>query len=514
MCPVDASGFGRYIDIYFGLNLRKFRMMVKVKWNIVWGIGVIIVFTMLFAIRLGVFEKAVHEHPVVAKPGPPKLAESWMSIYQNKQKIGFIHRKFRPLEKGGYHGEEQVTMHINTMGVTQPIHLSTETELNPDMSFSSFNFELNSSLFRFFARGYAGKDQLIVFSGPPHSQTKTVFPIKDLPRISGNIYEAAFAGSLEKDQSSEFSIFDPSTMSMRKMKVTRYADEVIPIMNKRVFTQKYCTDFMDVKNCAWLEKSGEVVKESGILGLTMEKVTPEIAREGMSSFSGADFTEIASIPSNIKIDNPSQATKLEIRIGGLPVNYILAYSRQTFTNHILVITKERLVADGNEDSIPTALNRFLESSALVQSDDPRILSTVSKITAPSDTRLQKVQKITAWVYKHITKKPVLSVPNALEVLNNKEGDCNEHAVLTAALLRAAGIPAQIEAGLVYLNGRFYYHAWNSAYLGKWITLDSVFNQIPADVTHLRLARGEGSEQLDLLGVMGKIRLEVISVSYD
>lgn len=102
------------------------------------------------------------------------------------------------------------------------------------------------------------------------------------------------------------------------------------------------------------------------------------------------------------------------------------------------------------------------------------------------------------------------MPNALEVLKNRTGDCNEHAVLTAALLRSAGVPAQIETGLVYLNGRFYYHAWNLAYVGQWITADAVFNQIPADVTHIRLVRGEGSQQLDLLGVMGKIKLEVIS----
>jgi len=94
------------------------------------------------------------------------------------------------------------------------------------------------------------------------------------------------------------------------------------------------------------------------------------------------------------------------------------------------------------------------------------------------------------------------------------GDCNEHAVLTAALLRAAGVPAQIEAGLVYQNGRFYYHSWNLAYAGNWITVDAVFNQIPADVTHIRLTRGEGGVQLDLLGVMGKIKLEVLSAKYD
>jgi transglutaminase-like putative cysteine protease len=103
----------------------------------------------------------------------------------------------------------------------------------------------------------------------------------------------------------------------------------------------------------------------------------------------------------------------------------------------------------------------------------------------------------------------LSVPNALEVLKNKVGDCNEHSVLTVALLRATGVPAQIEAGLVYMHGRFYYHAWNVFYSGKWITADAVFNQVPADVTHLRFVRGDGAEQLNLMGVMGKIKLEVL-----
>jgi len=94
-------------------------------------------------------------------------------------------------------------------------------------------------------------------------------------------------------------------------------------------------------------------------------------------------------------------------------------------------------------------------------------------------------------------------------LKNKSGDCNEHSVLTVALLRAAGIPAQIESGLVYLEGRFYYHAWCVLYLNDWITADAVFNQFPADVTHIRLVRGGSSEQLNLMGMMGKLKLEVL-----
>lgn len=489
-------------------------MMAKVKWNIVWGVAVIIVFSVLFAIRLGFLAPSGPEQPVNEKPIHARPAESWMNIYQHNQKVGVIHRKFHQMERGGYQTDEKITMHINTMGVTQALHVSTVSELKPDMSFSSFSFELNSSLFRFSARGYAGKDKLIVFSGLPHAQTKTVFPIKDVPHISGNIYEAAFAGGLEKDRSREFSIFDPSTLGMRKIAVTRSADEVIPVMGKRVLTHKFCADFMGAKNCAWLNKEGEILKEAGLLGLSMEKVSREKAQEGMPSSSSADFTEIASLPSNRIIDHPPKLKKIEIKIEGLKGNYMIAGGRQKFQNDILTVTKELPSLSSETRAMPPALNLYLKPSALVQSDHPQILAAVGKMTSPADSPQEKVKKINGWVYKNITKKPVLSVPNALEVLENKMGDCNEHAVLTAALLRAAGIPAQIEAGLVYLNGRFYYHAWNLAYMGEWITLDSVFNQIPADVTHIRLIRGEGSEQLDLLGTMGKIKLEVLSTSYD
>ena len=74
--------------------------------------------------------------------------------------------------------------------------------------------------------------------------------------------------------------------------------------------------------------------------------------------------------------------------------------------------------------------------------------------------------------------------------------------------RAAGIPARIETGLVYLNGRFYYHAWNLLHVGNWITADAVFGQLPADVTHIRFATGS-QQQFNLLGVIGKVEITVI-----
>lgn len=489
--------------------------MVKNKWHIVWGIVITLVFAGLLSVRLELFKEKQLDSTVSQKVEITRSPESWMNIYQDKKKIGIIHRKFNLLENGRIQTEEKVAMQIKTMGVIQSLNLSTETELNPDMTFSSFNFILNSSLFRFNARGYAGKDKLIVYAGLPEAQEKIVLPIKDIPHISGNIYEAAFRGGLEKDKTRAFSIFDPSTLGIRKIPVTRHADEIIPIMGKRVLTQKLCADFMGAKNCAWLAKDGEILKEAGILGLSMEKVSAKQAQEGIAGDGVVDFSQIASIPSNLDIPSPSKLTEIIIKIDGIRDPALLLHGgRQKFQQNILTVTKEIIPDSSSENDPPQFLQKFLQPSPLAQSDDPRIKAQSAKIVLPADSPKIKLQKIVHWVYRNIEKKPVLSVPNALEVLQNKQGDCNEHAVLTTALLRAAGIPAQMETGLVYQRGRFYYHAWNLAYIGQWITVDAVFDQIPADVTHIRLARGEGAEQLDLLGVMGKIKLEVLSVKND
>ncbi|PKN83942.1 MAG: hypothetical protein CVU51_11420 [Deltaproteobacteria bacterium HGW-Deltaproteobacteria-1] len=486
--------------------------MAKIKWNMVWGIGITLVFLVLLAVRLDFFKDQPVTIPLSQKTEIARQPESWMNIYQNRNKIGFIRRTFHALENGRFQTTENVTMQINTMGITQALHISTETELNSDLAFSSFNFQLNSSLFRFNARGYTNKDKLILYTGLPDAEEKTILPISDVPHISGNIYEAAFRAGLEKDQTSSFSIFDPSTLGIRKISVTRTADEVIPIMGKRVLTQKFCADFMGAKNCAWLAKDGEVLKESGILGLSMEKVSPEQARVGFALDNAVDFTQVASIPSNQKLTDPARLTEITIKISNINHSgLMLNGGRQKFRQDLLTITRELIPAEPAPDTkMPPVFRQFLKPSPLVQSDHPQIKAAVENIVSPGDSPSDKMRKVVAWVYKNIQKKPVLSVPNALEVLKNRTGDCNEHAVLTAALLRSAGVPTQIETGLVYLNGRFYYHAWNLAYVGQWVTADAVFNQIPADVTHIRLVRGEGSQQLDLLGVMGKIKLEVIS----
>jgi hypothetical protein len=64
-------------------------------------------------------------------------------------------------------------------------------------------------------------------------------------------------------------------------------------------------------------------------------------------------------------------------------------------------------------------------------------------------------------------------------------------------------------GVVYVRDAFYYHAWSEVWLGQWVSLDSVFDQFPADATHIKFLEGEIDRQIDILQLIGNLKIQVI-----
>jgi hypothetical protein len=491
---------------------------VKRHWII--GIGFVILFLLLLAVRLDVLKWGRHQLFPSKDGSAPYLShvqelqerESWMNITQNGQKIGYSHRLFSKTEKG-HHFSESVFLQINTMGVVQGMTIKTDGNLNPDMTMSSFDFDLRSSLFRFQAHGVVNGKQVTLYTEMPGSEKKAVINLKDAPHLANGILESADIAEMKEGETRSVNVFDPATLGQRPLKLTMLGDDVITIMGQSRKARKISVDFMGAKQLAWIGEAGDILREQGILGITMEQVTKSQALNGLTLAAGADLTQIASVSSNVVIDDAAALSMLKVKITNIEkANLKLNGGRQTLRKDTLVVQKETIptrpfqVANiaGNED--------FLKPSPFIQSDDPKIVGKAMEIISPDDPLSVRASKIVAWVYKNVEKRPVLSVPNALETLNNLVGDCNEHAVLLAALARAAGIPAQVEVGLVYQRGRFYYHAWNVLFIGTWVTADAVMDQMPTDVTHIRFARGEADQQIDLIGVIGKVRLTVLDKS--
>jgi len=177
-----------------------------------------------------------------------------------------------------------------------------------------------------------------------------------------------------------------------------------------------------------------------------------------------------------------------------------------------------------DDSEP----EWLEPSLTVPSAHPEIREAAERITADAEDREEAVERLMQWVYENVEKLPSVGVPNGLEVLRTRQGDCNEHTALFVSLARSSGIPARIAAGVVYSErlagldgstgtgvpggGAFYYHAWPEVRLGgptDWVPVDPTFGQFPADATHVKLVEGDLERQVEILGVMGRLGFRLV-----
>lgn len=473
-------------------------------------------FGVLFVIRLGILGRILSRPRALSVTAIHSVSErdTWMNVFQNERKIGFSHTQFHK-EASGYRLTEAVHMRINTMGMIQDISLKTQSWLNPDFTLKNIDFNINSGRFRFSVQGWVDGNTLQVTTESAGSRRSLEIPIKEKLYLFNGIMDAIAATDLKPGQKYVFNIFDPASMGQAAVIVEIIGEELVEIRGFNQPATKISLSFKGVSQLAWIGKEGEVIKEKGLLGIRLVKTDRKEALDGLAIESSQDLTKVVSVASNVPLENIEKMNILKVKIQGISFKDIqLNGGRQTFKGQVLTVEKESL-SDLAPELQPATLapfeKVFLKPDPFVQSDHHKIQDLVKQILkdAPDASPLKKAQKLLNWVHTHIEKRPVLSLPDALSTLENRVGDCNEHAVLLAALGRAAGIPTRIEAGLVYLKGRFYYHAWNLMFLGKWITADSLFGQLPADVSHLRFATGSPSQQLDIMGVIGKIQLTVI-----
>jgi transglutaminase-like putative cysteine protease len=164
--------------------------------------------------------------------------------------------------------------------------------------------------------------------------------------------------------------------------------------------------------------------------------------------------------------------------------------------------------------LPVVGSEEVEPTATLPAAHPDVVARARAVVGDAPDRLEAIRRIHRFVYEYVEKVPTIGVPNGLEVLRARRGDCNEHTALFVSLARAAGIPSRIAAGLVYSRRigdtpAFYYHAWPEVELGGWLPVDPTLDQFPADATHLKIVNGDLDRQVEIMGLLGRVRLAVV-----
>ncbi len=453
-------------------------------------------------------------HVIAQKPqsisGEEK--EHWMGIYLKGEKIGYAYIS-KKKEKDGYRISEKVFMKLNIMGSTQKVDTITEANLDNDYVLRSFSFRIDSDITSTEIKGEVeGKKMKLSISAGGDKRLEEV-SLKDTPYMNLGLTDRLVMEGLKPGKSFRVSIFDPSTMSQQEFNISVEGKERIRVLGSDVDAYRLKANFKGINIISWMDEKGETLKEESPLGLVLIR-EPEKDAVGLGSATKADIiTETVILP-NMEIKEPEKVTYLKLKFKDVTLQTLndfkaLSGGRQTLKNDILEIKKEDLRLISGSRSGEKSFKVFLSPTALIQSKDPKIIDKAKAIIGEEKDPLKASRLLMDWVYRNIEKKPTVSIPNALEVLRIKQGDCNEHTTLYTALARSAGIPAKIDIGLVYSKGGFYYHAWPEVFVGEWVSLDPTLNQFPADGTHVKFIEGDLDKQVEILSIVGRLSIEIL-----
>lgn len=171
--------------------------------------------------------------------------------------------------------------------------------------------------------------------------------------------------------------------------------------------------------------------------------------------------------------------------------------------------------------------KYLASTAMTDLTDEKVQELHHKaVEGLGKDPVARAKALRAFVYSFIKKKSLdVGYASASETARSAEGDCSEHGVLLAALLRADGIPSRVVTGLIYADSFagsdhiFGYHMWAQALLDvdgskRWVDLDATLHGPTYDATHIALALvdlsdGQTEAQLSRMApLLGRLRIKI------
>ena len=457
-------------------------------------------------------------------------AAEWRGVYYRGAKIGFTVRQVVPTNDG-FRLEEDGQLEMTLLGATTAARIRTTAHVDDTFALRSFEFSLDPGTGPISVHGRVERPQPVGSRGDDRWRlvvdvttggvTRTEErALATPPLLTINLGRRLAREGLVPGDRHEWIVFDPATLSNVPVVVQIGEREVVRVGNTRMPAFRVDMRFAGLQTASWVTDTGEVVREESPLGiLTLREPADRATIMAVPGRVQTDLLEAAAVVPVMtqRIDDPRGVRRLRVRLEGADLSSAdLDGVGQTIDGDIIEITRPETPAHGSPD--PDA-GRYLAPEPLIESDDPAIQAEAALAVGGFVGTRARAEALTRYVNGLLDKKPTVGFPSAREVLRTKIGDCNEHTALYVAMARALGIPTRIAAGLVYMRGAFYYHAWPEVYLDEgdegasWWSVEPTLNQFPADGTHLRLARGGLERQLVILPLIGRLRMTVLDLEF-
>ncbi|MFH1465836.1 MAG: transglutaminase-like domain-containing protein [Pseudomonadota bacterium] len=475
--------------------------------------------------------------PAALSAGPGQ--DRWMGIFFEDQPVGYAVSSQIPTLEGGMLLRSRSVFRLVAMGRIQRVLTAGTAVMDTDSLLQRFEFFMDSDQLELSVRGEV-RPGLLHMEVLQAGEVQTLeLPMARPPQLSLSLERALIRDDMAVGQRFSIPYFDPVTLAQADLEVEVTDVTILPGTAEEAYW--LTTTFAGVQSRRLVTPSGETLREESGLGLSLVRMTRDEAEALLDRAEPVDLIARAAVRLGRPLPDARAKRLVKLTVSGIDpalipdqpplqrvegaevtVEVPIAAEIPALPRYLAGTVWEENGSPLLRDAAPLppaddpTLLAALRPGPLLPSDHPEVRARALEIVQDIPDRKAAAAAIERWVYAHVQKRPLLSLPNGLEVLRRLEGDCNEYTALYVTLARAAGVPARIAAGLVYseeVDGSpaFWYHAWPEVHLGgehPWVPVDPTFGQFPADATHLKLAEGDLDRQVEILGLMGQIGLTV------
>ena len=451
--------------------------------------------------------------------------EYWTGIVFNGAKIGFTHLRLQPAEKapGRFELHSEAYLRFRLLMFDKTIKLRSYDRIAADLTLQSFEYDYNldGNRQQLIGKQHAGRLEYIVVSRG--STSKISVPVDEPLYSTACIHIYPVLNGLKVGRHYRYPVFDGETRTIQMVEQKILAFEESDLFEGPAYKMK--TRMQGQEVTTWLDPQGRPVLEMSMGGVIISALESKLAAQqylAEAAFNKEEtIIDFSLIRTEKRLKNPEKVSDLTIQISSknADIQTIRDERQQCTAGGRTMICRIRSRADpaggSGTKQTPGHNQKYLLPSNSIPTSHPRVQRLSKSITKGKQETEQKMKALIAWIQRNIRQEPVDAF-TVIDVLEGKRAECQGHALLYTALARSAGIPSRVVNGIVYsadFKG-FLYHAWAESLVeDRWVAVDPILHQYPADATHVKFVEGENpSDLLPLINLIGNLSIEILHVA--
>jgi hypothetical protein len=441
--------------------------------------------------------------------------EYWTGIIFNGEKIGFSRTSIRPAadEPGRFVIESEASLLFRLLGFQKSVQMRSEDVVEADLTLVRLRYwhNLDGTILEISGEQHPGVLRTTVVTRGRTTQQEFATPTPVFP--AGALTLLPVVRGLEVGHAFRYQIYSGETQSLLDVRQKVQGYEESELFSGAAYRVE--TSASGYRTTSWIEAQGRPQLELALNGVMISALETSTEAKHYLTLAALNkretLVDFSLVRPDRSVTTPRATTYLKLEVANAPAAPPDGPGQRCTARERQWICE--IVAGGIEPAFGTDPRaRYLGSTVTVPADTRAIGDTANEIIGTVTDPTEQVSLLLRWLQINIRHAPVDAF-SALDVLAQREAECQGHAYLYAALARALGIPTRVVNGLAYAESAqgFLYHSWAESYLdGGWRAIDPTFGQPAADATHLKLVEGESiAELIPLTEWMGKVQIRVL-----